>query len=211
ADVGSQKVTPSLTLRGNQLIPAFSEKAGLLALICDVSGNPDLFVQPYSLEGGAVGAPRQLFTAKQATQGSPTFNPEGTELAFVSNKDGSPKIYRLALNTSGKPQPKLVSVRAKNGTAPAWSPDGKKIAFCSRTAGFRQIWIADLKTGEEYPITEGKGHKENPTWAPDSLHLVYNTADPDHCELFLIDCIRRTPKRLSTGTGEKRFPSFWAR
>ncbi len=201
-----------LNIRGNQLLPAVSRQRNQIAFISDVSGNPDLFIQPFSPEQGAIGKPQQVFSARSATQGSPTFSPEGTRIAFVSDKAGSPQIYMMDIPSAGARlkdlHPTLVSTRARNGTAPSWSPDGTKIAFCSQTQGLRQLWIYDLVTKQEYQITNGPGNKENPSWAPNSLHLVYNTADVGNAELFLIDLHRQKPVKILAGTGEKRFPSW---
>lgn len=200
------------TLKGNQLMPAISRQRDKVLFICDITGNPDLFLQPFSPETGAVGKPQQIFSAKQATQGSPTLSPDGKRVAFVSDKDGSARIYMMDIPKPGTPlqdiKAQLISKRNRDNSAPSWSPDGKKLAYCSNSNGHRQIWIYDFATREEKVLTQGSGHKENPSWAPDSLHLAYNTADANRSELFIISLNETESTRIPLPGGEKRFPCW---
>lgn len=200
------------TLPGNQLMPAISRQRDKVAFISDVTGNPDLFLQNFDPEKGAIGKPQQIFSARQATQGSPTFSPDGSQVAFVSNKDGSPKIYIIDIPQPGTNlkdiKATLISKANRENTAPAWSPDGKKLAYCSRSSGDRQIWVYDFNTNREKQITQGSGHKENPSWAPNSLHIVYNTSDSKGGELFIINLNQTNSIQITKGAGEKGFPSW---
>lgn len=200
------------SLRGNQLMPAVSRQRDKIAFISDLTGNPDLFLQDFSAETGPLGKPRQIFTAKGATQGSPTFSPDGKQIAFVSNKDGSPRIYTMTIPEAGVAakniKPRLITHSNRENSAPSWSPDGSKIAYCARHGKERQIWIYDLKSNEEWQLTTGAGDKENPSWAPNSLHLTYNTTGGHLAELFIINIAQRLPQKITSGYGEKRFPSW---
>jgi TolB protein len=68
--------------------------------------------------------------------------------------------------------------------------------------------VYDYLTGIERQLTEGPGNKENPSWAPNSLHLVYNTSDAKASELYLINLKQARASKISSGPGEKRFPSW---
>lgn len=195
-------------LKGNQLMPAISRQRDKLAFISDVTGNPDLFIQPFSPETGATGKPYQIFATHLATQGSPSFSPDGSQIAFVSNKDGSPRIYVLNVPPPGTSlndiKANLITKRNKESSAPSWSPDGSKIAYCAVTQGTRQIWVYDCNSREERQITQGTGNKENPTWAPNSLHLIFNSSEKDACNLFLINLNQPNATKITAG----RFPSW---
>lgn len=201
-----------LAVRGNQLMPSVTRAQDKVAFICDVTGNPDLFIQDFHLETGVIGKPQQIFSAKKATQGSPTFSPDGKKVAFVSNKDGSPRIYVINVPPPGTPlkeiKAKLITRYAKESSAPCWSADGSKLAYCAMTNGVRQIWMYDFDTDEERQLTQGAVNKENPTWAPNSLTLVYNTSGQEVCDLYLINCTQPNATKITSGPGEKRFPNW---
>lgn len=190
-------------LRGNQELPAISKDARQIAFISDVAGRPDLFVQNLK-DGRAVGKPRQLFSMQRATQASPTYSPDGKQIAFVSDKDGPPRIYVIDAS-SKKNRARLLTRKNRENTSPSWSNDGKKLAYSAKVNGVRQIWIYDFITGEETALTQGGQNKENPSWAPNSLHLVYNT---EKGELYTIHLNKKEPILLKKSGKQKRFASW---
>ncbi|HEU0304641.1 MAG TPA: S9 family peptidase [Gaiellaceae bacterium] len=73
--------------------------------------------------------PRQL-TAGKKSDGSPRWSPDGTRLAFTSNRDGDHKqLYMLALAGG---DPVCLTELKQDAAQPVWSPDGTRIAFTSR-------------------------------------------------------------------------------
>lgn len=192
-----------LDLRGNQTLPAFSKNQ--VAFITDIAGRPDLFTQGLGVNGRPQGKPRQLFSAPRATQATPTYSPDGRQIAFVSDKDGPPRVYVMGLSDV---KPRLVTRRNRENTSPSWSPDGKKLAYSAKVDGVRQIWIYDFATDEEVALTTGEGNKENPSWAPNSFHLVYNTESEESCELYLAHLNGAEPIQILKTAGHKRFASW---
>lgn len=199
-------------LAGNQLMPAVNRQHNKIAFISDYTGNPDLFMQEFNLEQMEALKPQQLFTNKRAAQGTPSFSPDGKKIAFVSNKDGSPKIYVMDVpqprTKINELKPKLITRYQGDCTAPNWSPDGRKIAYCVKTKGTRQIWVYDFDRSEEYQVTQGAENKENPSFASNSAHIVYNTADANKMDLYFISLNELKPVKISSGAGDKRFPSW---
>jgi len=196
-------------IRGNQILPSISKQRDKLAFICDASGRTDLFVQSIQPETGRTGAPVQLFSYPRSTQASPVFSPNGAKIAFVSDKDGSPRIYWIPSETQGKrPQAHMITKKNRENSCPSWSPDGTKIAYSAKTEGVRQIWIYDFTSSEEKQLTFGPGHKENPCWAPNSLHLVFNSTDGNYSDLYVVNLNQPTAIKITKGQGKKHYPSW---
>ena len=196
-------------LRGNQLLPAVSPQRNKIAFICDAAGRTDLFIQSINSESGEMGKPVQLFSYPRSTQASPTFNPSGSQLAFVSDKDGSPRIYVIPTSvTKQRADATLITKKNSESSCPSWSPDGTKLAYSAKTKGVRQIWIYDFNAGEERQLTDGPGNKENPCWASDSLHLVFNSTDASSSEIFLVNLNQPDAVKITSGGGKKHYPTW---
>lgn len=199
-------------IRGNQLMPQTSFARNQVTFICDAAGNPDVFLQNFHPKLGPQGKPRQIFAAPHATQASPVFSPDNSKIAFVSNKDGRPRIYVIDVPKENRvinaPDATLISRESRENTSPTWSPDGSMIAYSAKTDGVRQIWVYDFRLERERQLTQGPGNKENPTWAPNSLHIMFNSADQNLCEVYLINLHEPTATKISRGPGKKRFPSW---
>ncbi len=202
----------AVDIRGNQLLPAIARQRDKIAFICDATGRADLFVQSLDPESGKMGTPTQLFSYPRSTQASPTFNADGSQIAFVSDKDGSAKIYVIPSKRGDKrAEPRLISKKNKENSCPCWSPDGTKLAYSAKTNDVRQIWIYDFSTGEEYQLTHGEGHKENPCWAPNSLHMIFNSTDGTSSDLYLVNLNQPEALKITKGPGKKHYPNWGTR
>ena len=190
-------------LGGNQLHPSISWQRDAITFVSDVGGNPDIYVQAFSPSVGSMGKPRQVFTSTGA-QGSPVFSPNGKYIAFVSNMDGTARIYIIP--RSGKGKASLLTKSYRDNTSPSWSPDGSKLVYSAKVDGIRQICCYDFRSEEEKQLTYSNVNKENPSWALDSLHIVFNSADISSCHLYIMNLNQLEPMKISSGKEEHRFP-----
>lgn len=204
-----QRIT---SLEGNQLAPSISSQ-GVVSFINDSSGNPEVWTQQLHLAEGRGAAPKLFFEAKEGTQATPFWSPDASMLYFISSKDGRPRLFRLPFDPSGtKAKPQLLTRQAAEATSPSISRCGKKILYCMRDArlrGARQIWLLDLeKQGDAAytQLTSGPGNKENPVWASDDLHILFNMDFGQKSDLYMIDLHQRNPRRLTNFSCDVRFP-----
>lgn len=91
-----------------------------------LEGKNDYASNLYIIDTENSGEPKQWTYGENRNQ-SPRWSPDGTELAFVSNRNGKNQIF--VLDAAGGEAKQVTDF--KNGASdPVWSPDGKKIA-CS--------------------------------------------------------------------------------
>jgi TolB protein len=93
----------------------------------------------------------------------PSWSPDGTQIAFRSERSGEPEIW--IMNADGTGQRRLAA-----GLSPAWSPDGSLIAFAGR-AGLSVIGPDGIGL-RVLPNTEGG---EYPSWSPDRSRIAFNS------------------------------------
>ena len=77
-------------------------------------------------------APLLRLTNHPATDGAPSWSPDGSRIAFTSNRDGKSEIYLM--NPDGSGVTRLTN-NEFDDKDPAWSPDGNKISFTSERDG----------------------------------------------------------------------------
>ena len=96
---------------------------------------------------------------------SPALNPEGTRVAFTSNRDGEPGIWTVtAAEGDDEPEPLVTDVQAYD---PAWSIDGATIYFRAGIEGADRLCAVPSNGGEWRPLAvEGEGDEAGGAGGP---------------------------------------------
>src|SRR6266851_3173439 len=106
----------------------------------------------------------------------PTWSPDGTRIAFVSNRVGALEVYVMDATTNAL-QTNLTTNTATDDQ-PAWSPDGNKIAFHTDRDGKGEIYLMSPYGSSQTPLTQpitSPGDNMEPAWSPDGQHLAFTT------------------------------------
>ena len=100
----------------------------------------------------------------------PQWSPDGTKVAFSSNRDGNFEVYVVNANGSG-----LVNLtkNAADDSSPAWSPDGRRIAFETNRDGQDEIYIMNADGSSPGNLSAFPLAEFNPAWSPDGQTIVF--------------------------------------
>jgi Tol biopolymer transport system component len=111
------------------------------------------------------GTNRVQLTNDPARDLQPAFSPDGSKIAFTTNRDGNFEIY--VMDASGANAQRLTSDPASDTDA-AWSPDGSKIAFDS-DRGSGGIWVMNADGSAVASLAPGS----DPAWSPDGTRIAF--------------------------------------
>jgi dipeptidyl aminopeptidase/acylaminoacyl peptidase len=107
-------------------------------------------------------------------------SPDGRTIAFVvSQHDTKENLYQtdiFLVNTNGGETLQFTR-HGKNDRAPRFSPDGSKLAFISEREDKPQIFLADLRGGDPWKLSELKGGVSGFEWSPDGTWIVALATD----------------------------------
>jgi Tol biopolymer transport system component len=133
----------------------------------------------------------------------PAWSPDGSRIAFYSDRSGRYETWAVRPDGSGLEQ--LTQTEGLARWLPEWSPDGKSLA----TTDGRDTWITDLskplaeRSGEAIPRREG--HALYPrSWSPDGRTLAgdaeFYVLPTSVTELFDLDTREYRPLPEGRGT-----------
>ena len=110
-----------------------------------------------------VGGDQVNITNHPADDGFPSWSPDGTRIAFASDREGNFDIYVMGSDGSG--QVRLTSDPADD-VFPAWSPDGTAIAFETERDGNTEVYVMGSDgsnpinlTNHPTPMAPPPGHR----------------------------------------------------
>jgi Tol biopolymer transport system component len=120
----------------------------------------------------------QNITKDAAFDTDPSWSPDGTQIAYASDKNGPLNdiwIYNVATKTS-----RQLTNLSTSALAPSWSHDGKRIAFLDVDG----IWgaatpsVVDVATGVVTKLHAAIFAPGNPTWSPDDRRIAMSVLQP---------------------------------
>jgi len=172
----TKTVTPIATIAPIPTAPAEPINPDLLAypsqfgsLILSIREGKDIHLfayQPFLEDWSGIGytaLPLTRITAGPFHDVAPAVSPDGSLVAFASNRNGPWDIYILDLNTGEIEQ--FTNTFAYDGN-PTWSPDGQWLAYESYHVNNLEILIQDInRTSGEIPLTNHPGADFAPNWS----------------------------------------------
>ncbi|HDY88755.1 MAG TPA: Tol-Pal system beta propeller repeat protein TolB, partial [bacterium] len=116
---------------------------------------------------------------------SPSWSPDGEQLAFTSDRTGQPTIY--VMKRDGSNAHRLTNNINAYEDSPCWSPRGDRIAFVVLFDRSFDIATVSPSGDDVVIITSGQGSNENPQWSPDGLRIVFSSSRLGGKNLFIMN------------------------
>jgi tricorn protease len=161
-----------LSLRPSRIpVATFMESVGLSpkgerALF---NARGDIFTAP--IEKGPT---RNLTHSSGAHDKWPSWSPDGSRIAFISDMSGEEELY-IAPQDGLKPAERITSGGKAMRYQPEWSPDGKRIAFSDKDGKLYVITLADKKMTEIADSPHGL--IRDYVWSPRGNFLAFSMDD----------------------------------
>ena len=134
----------------------------------------------------------------------PIYSPDGSKIAFTSNRDGNPEIY--VMNRDGSGLRRMTNNPAIDVT-PTWSPSGNQLAWVSDRTGQPHIYIMNADgTGQRSLINE---YCDRPTWSSGQFNeIAYAARTGPGYDIKLYSFTNGEAIKLTDGLGSNESPAF---
>ena len=185
------------SFKGTPAGVAVSPDGNRVAAILSFQGNPELYV----LQGDSF---TRLTNTPNASEGQPTWSPDGRKIAFVSNETRYPQIYVIDVATKQK---RRLTSKGSQNVDPDWGTDGR-ITYITKRGG-AQVAVMDPSAGDASAVTvTSAANWEHPSWSRDGRHIVANRDKA----LFIIDTLESEggdkPRQVFFANGNWISPSW---
>lgn len=196
--------TPTSAINSPTIIPATSTQAVLASEIPTVT--PTLLIQKsaqqsdsglivFSMSDGLYThlfaynpftLPVTRLTANNWDDKYPAISPDGSKIAFASNRDKQWDIYILDLKADTLTR--LTQTKTYD-SSPAWSPDGQYIIFQTLNGENLDLIIQSVTDLASAPIqlTADSGNNYDPAWSPDGRQIAFVTNRTGRSQIWLAD------------------------
>ena len=125
----------------------------------------------------------QQLTHNAARDFHPDFSPNGTKIAFVSDRDLAPGIYKMSAD--GTKQKKVSRSSGTVFESPGWAPSGDSIAFTSNRDGSDDIYSMNASGSRLQRLTvNGIPRDAGPAYSPDGSKIAFASDREGNFEIY---------------------------
>jgi TolB protein len=190
--------TRTISGRGLNITPAYSQDGRSIVYASGSESGTELMMA--SLENPS--NVQRLTFGRGSDNGSPTFSPDGRQIAFFSSRSRFPQIYTMDSDGTNLQlltpfTPGIRSYRA----APDWSPDGRAVAFEQQMGDF-QVWMITVRDRQMRQLTS-VGENEGPSWAPDGRHIALSSTRGGSKQIWILDTESGRFRQLTRNAGAR--------
>lgn len=101
---------------------------------------------------------------------SPSWSPNGTQLAYVSFEARKPEIWVHEVLTGKR---RLLASFKGSNSAPSWSPDGRTLVVTLTRDGNSQVYSLSTSGGEPTRLSRSEGIETEATYSPDGKNIYF--------------------------------------
>ncbi|MGZ8842380.1 MAG: S41 family peptidase, partial [Pyrinomonadaceae bacterium] len=131
-----------------------------------ISARGDIFTAP--IEKGPT---RNLTHSSGAHDKWPSWSPDGSQIAFISDMSGEEELYVVPQDGS-KPPTQMTTGGQAMRYQPDWSADGKRIAFSDKDGRVFVVTVADKKMTEI--VKTPRNQIRDYVWSPSGNYLAFS-------------------------------------
>lgn len=128
--------------------------------------------------------------------GSPSWSPDGHQMAFPSRRSGG--VFNLWLQPLSGEEATMVTDHPEIDHGPEWSPDGSKIAFHSERGNTSSIWILNLIDNTVSQLTDDEGNDYYPDWSPDGQAITFSSDRSGNHDIWIQALKNQEPIQVTT-------------
>ncbi|GBD43947.1 Protein TolB [bacterium HR40] len=134
---------------------------------------------------------------------TPRFSPDGSRLAFLAYRGGTPGIFLHDFATGR--QERLAAFEGMN-FSPRFSPDGRSLLLTIAQGGNSDIFEYDLATRRLLRLTAHPAIDTSPSYSPDGARIVFNSDRGGRPHLYVMRRDGSDVQRISYGEGRYGSP-----
>lgn len=129
---------------------------------------------------------------------SPSWSPDGRQLAYVSFERGNSSIYVQQIATGQREE--IASFKGING-APAWSPDGRRLAITLSRTGQPEIYLMDVDSARLTQVTQHWAIDTEAVWMPDGKSVLFTSDRGGRPNIYQVSLDGENVKRITFAGG----------
>lgn len=128
---------------------------------------------------------------------SPAPSPDGSQVAMVLSKSGSPDLWVAAADGTN---PHQLTRSKEDVSSPCWSPDGRRICFTSRMKGRAALYTISSTGGTPQQLdTGGITGATEPDWSPDGKWIAFTRSSGGIFQICVVAAAGGEAKTLREG------------